>query len=336
MAQLELAGDRDPRTCDRRRPAVPRDPGRAACRPSRARRASSGSGPTSRSCSPAARPPRSIRRPRPRTSPSSSPTPARSSSSPRTTHRSPSCASSGTHSARSRRSSSSRARPTVTGSSRWTTSPRSATRSSAEHPAVIEEIVATLTPDHLATLVYTSGTTGRPKGVELTHAAWTYEGAAVEALNLLRSDLLQFLWLPLSHVFGKVLLVRAVAARLRDRGRRPRRPHRRQPGHHPADVHGCRAAHLREGLHADRVDDRGRGRPEGEDLRLGVPASVSTSCTARPRASPIPPHVKAQHLVADKLVFSKIRHRLGGRIEYFVSGPRRCRRTSRTGSWPPA
>src|SRR3954454_2000352 len=51
-----------------------------------------------------------------------------------------------------------------------------------EHPAVIEEIVATLTPELLATLVYTSGTTGQPKVVELTHAAWTSEGAAVEAL----------------------------------------------------------------------------------------------------------------------------------------------------------
>ena len=61
-------------------------------------------------------------------------------------------------------------------------------------------------PDHLATLIYTSGTTGRPKGVELTHSNWTYEGAGAEAIKLANRDQLHFLWLPLSHSFGKVLL----------------------------------------------------------------------------------------------------------------------------------
>ena len=60
--------------------------------------------------------------------------------------------------------------------------------------------------DQLATIIYTSGTTGRPKGVRLRHSAWTYEGAAVESINILSEDDLQYLWLPLAHVFGKVLL----------------------------------------------------------------------------------------------------------------------------------
>ncbi len=33
-------------------------------------------------------------------------------------------------------------------------------------------------PEDLATLIYTSCTTGKPKGVRLTHASWTYEGGA--------------------------------------------------------------------------------------------------------------------------------------------------------------
>ena len=61
-------------------------------------------------------------------------------------------------------------------------------------------------PEHLCTLVYTSGTTGRPKGVRLPHSVWTYEGAAVEGIRVLSPDDLQLLWLPLSHVFGQVLL----------------------------------------------------------------------------------------------------------------------------------
>jgi long-chain acyl-CoA synthetase len=63
-----------------------------------------------------------------------------------------------------------------------------------------------VTPDKLATLIYTSGTTGRPKGVELTHGNWAYEGAGAEAIQLVHRDQLHFLWLPLSHSFGKVLL----------------------------------------------------------------------------------------------------------------------------------
>ena len=76
----------------------------------------------------------------------------------------------------------------------------------AADPQVIDARVAQLSPDSLATLIYTSGTTGRPKGVELTHGSWVFEGASLEALGIVTIDDLQYLWLPLSHSFGKVLL----------------------------------------------------------------------------------------------------------------------------------
>ena len=76
----------------------------------------------------------------------------------------------------------------------------------AEHPSAVDDAVLASLPDHLATLIYTSGTTGRPKGVQLTHANWLYEGAAVDALGILRPDDVQYLWLPLAHSFGKMLL----------------------------------------------------------------------------------------------------------------------------------
>ena len=76
----------------------------------------------------------------------------------------------------------------------------------ADHPTAVDDAVSAVIPEHLATLIYTSGTTGRPKGVELTHGNWTYEGACIQALEILRPDHVHFLWLPLSHSFGKVLL----------------------------------------------------------------------------------------------------------------------------------
>ncbi|MGN6574502.1 MAG: AMP-binding protein, partial [Nocardioides sp.] len=76
----------------------------------------------------------------------------------------------------------------------------------AENPSVVDDAIAKIEPDHLATLIYTSGTTGRPKGVRLRHSSWTYEGAAIQAQDILHEDDLQFLWLPMAHSFGKVLL----------------------------------------------------------------------------------------------------------------------------------
>ena len=58
----------------------------------------------------------------------------------------------------------------------------------------------------LCTIIYTSGTTGRPKGVRLLHRSWTYEAAATAAMNIIDENDLQYLWLPLAHSLGKVLL----------------------------------------------------------------------------------------------------------------------------------
>ena len=71
------------------------------------------------------------------------------------------------------------------------------------HPTAVDDVIAAIGPKDLATLIYTSGTTGRPKGVRLVQDCWTYLGASVEAFDIISADDLQYLWLPLSHVFGK-------------------------------------------------------------------------------------------------------------------------------------
>ncbi|MFH9661216.1 AMP-dependent synthetase/ligase [Streptomyces sp. NPDC017248] len=74
-----------------------------------------------------------------------------------------------------------------------------------QHPQLIKERVGAITRDQLATLIYTSGTTGRPKGVRLPHDNWAYMAKAIAATGLITMDDTQYLWLPLAHVFGKVL-----------------------------------------------------------------------------------------------------------------------------------
>jgi long-chain acyl-CoA synthetase len=74
-----------------------------------------------------------------------------------------------------------------------------------QDPGVVKERVGRITEDQLATLIYTSGTTGRPKGVRLPHDNWSYMAKAIAATGLVGPDDVQYLWLPLAHVFGKVL-----------------------------------------------------------------------------------------------------------------------------------
>ena len=64
-----------------------------------------------------------------------------------------------------------------------------------------------LSPDTILTIIYTSGTTGRPKGVVLTHSAMLYEGDVIQKIGIVRNDDVQLLFLPLAHVFAKVLEV---------------------------------------------------------------------------------------------------------------------------------
>ena len=189
----------------------------------------------------------------------------------------------------------------------------------ADTPDAVDTVVAGIAPDHLATLIYTSGTTGRPKGVELTQDNWTYEGAAVDRLGILRPDDLQYLWLPLSHSFGKVLL----AAQL-------------QIGFATAvdgriDKIVENLATVRPTFMAgaprvfEKVHNRVVATVEAEGgikatlfdraFRTGRKWSAVEQQGRRPG-----PALRVSHAVADKVVLSKLRERFGGRIRLFVSG----------------
>jgi long-chain acyl-CoA synthetase len=63
---------------------------------------------------------------------------------------------------------------------------------------------AAITPEQLATIVYTSGATGAPRGVELTHANVCAELDAIARLELFGAEDVQLLALPLAHIFARV------------------------------------------------------------------------------------------------------------------------------------
>jgi long-chain acyl-CoA synthetase len=189
----------------------------------------------------------------------------------------------------------------------------------SQQPGAYQQIARSVQGQSLATLIYTSGTTGRPKGVELTHDCWIYESEAIDALGILRQDDIQYLWLPLAHVFGKVLEV----AQLRI-------------GFLTA-IDG-RVDRLVENLAAirptfvaavprifEKVYNRvvgGAKEAGGAKYALfkwafGVGSQVSRLRQAGKGPGPL---LALKNAVATGLVFSKLRARFGGRLRFFVSG----------------
>ena len=188
-------------------------------------------------------------------------------------------------------------------------------RLSAE-PGCIDARIDALRPEDLATIIYTSGTTGRPKGVRLPHAAWTYTGSIAAATDLVTADDLQYLWLPLAHVFGKVLLTIPIAVGS------------------PTAIDG-RIDKIIDNLAvvkptfmgaAPRIFEKAYSKivqvAEGDG---GVKAklfrwatAVGLEADAARQSGREPSGLK--YKLADKLVLSKIRDRFGGRIKFMLSG----------------
>ena len=185
------------------------------------------------------------------------------------------------------------------------------------HPTAVDDVIAAIGPEDLATLIYTSGTTGRPKGVRLVQDCWTYEGAAVEAYDIISADDLQYLWLPLSHVFGKALIAiqlyigftTAVDGRI---DKIVENLGVIQP------TFMCGAPRIFEKVRARVMMTASHGvKAKIFDWAFGVGRKVSPMRLAGREPSGL---LAVQYALADRLVFSKIKARMGGKIRFFVSG----------------
>ena len=189
----------------------------------------------------------------------------------------------------------------------------------AEHPGIVEETARAIAPEQLATLIYTSGTTGRPKGVRLLHRAWVYEGTAIQVQDILHEDDLQFLWLPMAHSFGKVLLSAQLACGF-------------------ATAIDGRVDKIVDNLGvvkptfmgaAPRIFEKAHGRivtmqaAEGgakeKIFKKAFEVGIKVDQLKREGRS-VPLLLNVQHGLFDKLVFSKVRERFGGRVRFFISG----------------
>lgn len=73
-----------------------------------------------------------------------------------------------------------------------------------DHPGDHEERISEIEADDPACILWTSGTTGDPKGVVLTHGNWLYAAAAIGSLDLARPDDTTLLFLPMAHSFAKL------------------------------------------------------------------------------------------------------------------------------------
>src|ERR1051326_5981504 len=75
----------------------------------------------------------------------------------------------------------------------------------AEHPGAVDERLAAIKPEDVATIVYTSATTGAPKGAMLTHDNFTKTwSAGLTVMGLTGGQHRLISYLPLSHIFERL------------------------------------------------------------------------------------------------------------------------------------
>ena len=169
-------------------------------------------------------------------------------------------------------------------------------------------------PEDLATLIYTSGTTGHPKGVMLTHNNLASNVWACRQVLPVGASDSSLSFLPLSHVLQRMVdylffaegcatshctidQVSEELARIR-----------------PTKV--VSVPRLYEKVYQRVTSESGlKGRIARWAVRVG---GEWERCVAAGRS--VPRWLSIRYGLADRLVFSKIRERVGGRLQYFVSG----------------
>ncbi|HEY3808012.1 MAG TPA: long-chain fatty acid--CoA ligase [Kofleriaceae bacterium] len=189
----------------------------------------------------------------------------------------------------------------------------------AKDPRTVDELVDGIKGDQLATLIYTSGTTGKPKGVRLLHECWAYCADAIEAVGLWTADDVQYLWLPMSHSFGKVLLAGHIASGSVTAvdGRIPKLVD------NLAVVRPTLMAavpRIFEKVYNRIIEQAKKGSPLKVKIFEWAIATGKEGSKLRQQGKEPGGLLGLKLRLADRLVFEKIKKTFGGRVRYFISG----------------
>ncbi len=188
------------------------------------------------------------------------------------------------------------------------------------HPGALDEAVAAVDEEDLFTFIYTSGTTGPPKGCMIRHRNYYAMVAVVDELpeHSVPGDVM-LLYLPLAHNFGRLMHLSGpyadyTIAFLADPLDVARAITEVRPTVLPSvprvyeKVHAAVTASFAEATGVKR---------RLIDWALDVGRRESA---LRRESRPLPFALAVQHRLADRLVFSKVKERLGGRLRLPISG----------------
>src|SRR5499426_2871336 len=186
-------------------------------------------------------------------------------------------------------------------------------------PQLYEQLSAQSQPDDLATIIYTSGTTGEPKGVMLTHRNLVSNALSSGEVFDLRPDDSALSFLPLSHVFERTVLyiymsfgveinfargVETVAEDIKEV--------------RPTVV--TAVPRLFEKIYAT-INKRAAEQPPMKQKIFHRAVEVGREvATLRDRGERVPIRLALELKALDRLVFTKWRAAIGGRLRFFVSG----------------
>jgi len=188
-----------------------------------------------------------------------------------------------------------------------------------ENPAGFEERWQGVRPDDLATLIYTSGTTGEPKGVMLSHHNFVSNVVSSCSVIPVTEQELWLCFLPLSHSFERMaghytpIHVGGTIAYAESVEKLPENLLEVKPTVMDA------VPRLFEKLWA-KVEQGAKEQGKEKVFQRAVEVGRQYARVTRAEHRAASFSLKLKYRVFDKLVFSKVRARLGGRVKYFVSG----------------
>ncbi|HEX9260764.1 MAG TPA: long-chain fatty acid--CoA ligase [Acidimicrobiales bacterium] len=185
-------------------------------------------------------------------------------------------------------------------------------------PGELERRAAGITHDSVATLVYTSGTTGNPKGCAVTHGnfVWGVRQVVHEMPELFAEGTSTVMFLPLAHIFAREVQVGCVCEGVviaYSRGIKFMLDEfKAMP---PTWVFAV--PRVFEKIF-NTAQSKAGGGLKGKIFEHAVSTAVATS-KAR-QAGSVSFLLKARHGLFDKLVYSKLQHTFGGKLRFAVSG----------------